>query len=120
MSTNLPTIIALGEELGLTGTVWIAVFLAAFAGFIIAVVAARQGWLGSARAKKFEKGGEMESNDMLEARRRTLMAALKELEIAHEAKEIPDDAYAPLKEEYKAQAVRVLRTLDDKKEPPSR
>ena len=89
-------------------------------GFVAATFAARQGWLGSAKAKKFEKGGQMESNDMLDARRRTLMAALKELEVAHEAKEVPDAAYAPLKEEYKAQAVRVLRSLEDKKEPPAR
>ncbi|MBI2078816.1 MAG: hypothetical protein HYT80_10685 [Euryarchaeota archaeon] len=89
-------------------------------GLVLAWLAVRQGWLGSAKAKKFEKGGGMESKDMLEARRRTLMAALKDLEVAHEAKEVPDAAYAPLKEEYKAQAVRVLRSLEDKKEPPTR
>jgi hypothetical protein len=72
------------------------------------------------KAKKFEKGGQMESSVMLEARRRTLMAALKELELAHEAKEIPDTAYAPLKEEYKAQTVRVLRSIEDKKETPDK
>lgn len=87
-------------------------------GFLIALVLARRGHIAQ-KAKKFEKGGTMESRDMLEARRRTLMAALKELELAHESKEIQDSAYAPLKEEYKAQTVRVMRNLEEKKEPPS-
>jgi hypothetical protein len=84
-------------------------------GLFIMFVLVKQGWVTVARTKKFEKGGQMESNAMLEARRRTLMAALKELEVAHDAKQIADDAYAPLKEEYKAQAVRVLRSLEGKK-----
>lgn len=87
-------------------------------GLALAAWAARRGWLGSPRPKRFEKGGQMESREMLDARRRTLMVALKELELAHESKEIPDAAYAPLKEEYKAQAVRVMRSLEEKKEPP--
>lgn len=82
-------------------------------GFALALLWMRR----SPKAKKFEKGGAMESRSVLEARRRTLMAALKELEVAHEAKEVPDEAYAPLKEEYKAQAVRVMRSLEEKKEP---
>lgn len=85
-------------------------------GLVFAYAAVRQGWLGGARAKKFVKGGEMESRSMLEARRRTLMAALKELEAAHDAKEVPDDVHGALKEEYKAQTVRVLRTIEEKKE----
>ena len=85
-------------------------------GFLLALFLARKGMIAQ-KAKKFEKGGTMESRDMLEARRRTLMAALKELELAHEAKEVPDNAYAPLKEEYKAQTVRVMRNLETKNEP---
>ena len=85
-------------------------------GFLLAVILARRGMIGQ-KTKKFQKGGAMESRQMLEARRRTLMAALKELELAHDAKEIPDNAYAPLKEEYKAQTVRVMRNLEDKNEP---
>lgn len=86
------------------------------AGFLIALMLARRGMIAQ-KEKKFVKGGAMESRDMLTARRRTLMAALKELELAHEAKEIPDNAYAPLKEEYKAQTVRVMRNLEEKNEP---
>lgn len=85
-------------------------------GFLIALMLARRGLIAQ-KEKKFVKGGAMESRDMLTARRRALMAALKELELAHEAKEIPDSAYAPLKEEYKAQTVRVMRNLEDKNEP---
>lgn len=97
----------------LTPYFWAAAGLVA--GFLIALYLARRGLFGTA-SKKFKKGGTLESGAMLEARRRTLMAALKELEIAHDAKEIPDSAYAPLKEEYKAQAVRVMRTLDEKQD----
>lgn len=85
-------------------------------GFALAYAGARRG-LWSAKAKRFVKGGEMESATMLEARRRALMAALKELETAHDAKEIPDEVHGALKEEFKAQTVRVLRTLEEKKEP---
>jgi len=86
-------------------------------GAFLVLFVIRQGWMSApGRSKKFLKGGAMESRTMLEARRRTLLAGLKELEAAHDAKEVPDDAYAPLKEEYKAQAVRVLRTLEEKKE----
>lgn len=87
------------------------------AGLILMLLAVRMGWVASRpRGAKFEKGGSLESRAMLEARRRTLLAALKDLEHAHEAKEVPDDAYAPLKEEYKAQAVRVMRNLEEKRE----
>jgi len=87
------------------------------AGIVLMLIGVRMGWVASRPQKaKFEKGGASEARTMLEARRRTLLAALKELEHAHEAKEIPDDAYAPLKEEYKAQAVRVMRNLEEKKE----
>ena len=86
-------------------------------GLFLAYVAVRQGWVSApGKAKKFVKGGAMESRAVLEARRRTLLAALKELETAHETREVPDDAYGPLKEEYKAQAVRVMRSLEEKKE----
>lgn len=86
-------------------------------GIVFMIVAVRAGWVSLASKAKFVKGGQMESKTMLEARRRTLLAALKELEQAHDVKEVPDDAYAPLKEEYKAQAVRVMRSLEEKKEP---
>jgi hypothetical protein len=87
------------------------------AGLLIMFFLLKQGLVTVRRTPKYEKGGGMESVKMLEARRRTLMAAMKELEAAHDAKEIPDEAYSPLKEEYKAQAVRVMRTLESKKEP---
>lgn len=91
--------------------------LGVLAGLFLAYVAVRQGWVQPAtKAKKFVKGGAVESMGMLEARRRSLLAALKELEQAHESKEVADDVYAPLKEEYKAQAVRVMRSLEEKKD----
>ena len=106
----------MASEQDLTKYIWSLAGL--FVGLFIMYVIVKQGWIHIQRPRKFEKGGRMESTPTLEARRRTLMAALRELEIAHDAKEIPDDAYAPLKEEYKAQAVRVMRSLDDKKDKP--
>ncbi len=97
-------------------TPYLYALVGVIAGFLIALMLARRGLIAQ-KEKKFVKGGAMESRDMLTARRRTLMAALKELELAHEAKEIPDNAYAPLKEEYKAQTVRVMRNLEEKNEP---
>lgn len=85
-------------------------------GLGVARFGAKRGWFGAPAAKKFVKGGEGESAPMLEARRRTLMAALRELEQAHDAKEVPDDVHGALKEEYKAQAVRVMRSLEEKRE----
>ncbi len=99
----------------LTQYVWGAAGL--LVGLFLMYVVIKQGWVRIRREKKFEKGGRMEGAAMLEARRRTLMAALKELETAHEADEVADEAYSPLKEEYKAQAVRVLRSLEARKEP---
>lgn len=87
------------------------------AGLFLMYVFIRQGWIKSpTKTRKFVKGGAMESKSTLEARRRTLLAALKELEHAHDAKEVDDDVYLPLKEEYKAQAVRVMRSLEEKKD----
>lgn len=102
----------------LTQYVWGAAGL--LVGVFLMYVVVKQGWVQIRREKRFEKGGRMESPSMLEARRRTLMAALKELETAHEADEVPEEAYSPLKEEYKAQAVRVLRSLESRKEDSGR
>lgn len=85
-------------------------------GLLVFYVGSRQGWFEvTAKSKKYVKAvGEPRS--VLEARRRALFAALKELEHAHEAKEIPDEAYGTLKEEYKAQTVRVMRWLEERSE----
>lgn len=53
-----------------------------------------------------------ESREMLEARKRTNMAALKELEIAKKKGEVAEGHYLPLKEELKSQTVRVMRELE--------
>lgn len=99
-------------------TDWLWIIGAFLVGFLLAYIAFRKGWIAAqAKATKFQKGGAMESRSMLEARRRTLLAALKDLEQGHETKEVGDDVYGPLKEEYKAQAVRVMRTLEEKKGP---
>ncbi len=53
-----------------------------------------------------------ESKEMLAVRKRTQMAALKELELAKKKGEITEGQYLPLKEELKAQTVKVMRELE--------
>lgn len=48
----------------------------------------------------------------LEARKRVLMASLKELELAHRSGEIPSEAYNPLKAELKGETVKVMTELE--------
>lgn len=50
--------------------------------------------------------------EQLEARKRVLMAALKELEVAHRGGEISGAVHAPLKAEFVEEAARVARELE--------
>jgi hypothetical protein len=60
-------------------------------GLFLFWVAVRQGWVSApGKARKFQKGGAMEARTMLEARRRTLLAALKDRDIAARTKGSPD------------------------------
>lgn len=53
-----------------------------------------------------------EGTEMLQARRRTLMAALKDLEKAKMNKEVPVDVYDRLKAELKKDTVTVMRAIE--------
>ncbi len=59
---------------------------------------------------------ERETTDVLEGRKRVLMAGLKELELAKANQQIETDVYDRLKAEYKKQTVTVMRALESAKQ----
>lgn len=54
-----------------------------------------------------------ESQELLALKKNLLLSLLKDIEKKHRAKDISDDTYSKLKEEYKQQAVEVMKHLDD-------
>jgi len=56
-----------------------------------------------------------ESEELLATKKTLLMNVLKEIEKKHRAKEISDESYRHLKDEYKRDAVEVMRKLEEKK-----
>lgn len=56
-----------------------------------------------------------ESEELLNAKKSLLMELLKELEKQHRAKQISDDTYHKLKEQYKQEAVETMKHLEDMK-----
>jgi hypothetical protein len=66
------------------------------------------------------EAAKRESPAILETRKRALMAALKDIELAHQNREVEDAPYDAVKADLKAQTVTVMRALDEaasKKEP---
>ncbi len=57
----------------------------------------------------------IESEEILTTKKALLMSLLKDLEKQYRAKSISDDTYSKLKDEYKQQAVDVMRKLEDLK-----
>ncbi len=57
----------------------------------------------------------IESKEILTTKKTLLMSLLKDLEKQYRAKSISDDTYSKLKDEYKQQAVDVMRKLEDLK-----
>jgi len=56
-----------------------------------------------------------ESEELLTTKKALLLSLLKDLEKQHRSKTLSDDSYNKLKEEYKQQAVEVMKKLDDLK-----
>ncbi len=67
------------------------------------------------------EAGAAEPRPVLEGRKRALLAALKELELARQAQEVPVEAYEVVKADLKRQAVAVMQALavDDGASPPA-
>jgi len=57
----------------------------------------------------------VESKELLEIKKAHLMESLKDIEKKHRAQNISDDTYSKLKEEYKQNAVDVMKKLEDLK-----
>lgn len=56
-----------------------------------------------------------ESEEMLNTKKLLLMSILKDIEKQHRAKQISDDTYNKLKDQYKQQAVDTMKKLEDMK-----
>jgi CHASE3 domain sensor protein len=54
-----------------------------------------------------------ESQELLATKKALLLSVLKDVEKQHRNKDISDDTYSKLKEEYKQDAVEVMKKLDD-------
>ncbi|MEM0467396.1 MAG: hypothetical protein QXX20_07385 [Candidatus Thermoplasmatota archaeon] len=66
------------------------------------------------RRQRFKaKTSIVETEEVLKTKKSLLLSLLKDLEKQHRAKEISDDTYHKLKEEYKQQAVLVMKKVDD-------
>ncbi|MFH1101281.1 MAG: hypothetical protein V1726_04520 [Methanobacteriota archaeon] len=69
-------------------------------------------FLGRHRKKTVRSSG-VESEELLTTQKNLLLTVLKEVEKQHRAKTISDETYTKLKDEYKQQAVLVMKKLDD-------
>jgi hypothetical protein len=56
-----------------------------------------------------------ESEELLNTKKTLLMETLKDIEKRHRAKEISDDTYHKLREQYKQQAVETMKKIEDMK-----
>lgn len=64
------------------------------------------------KTSKFKNTG-VESEELLTTKKALLMSLLKDIEKQHRSKQISDDTYHKLKEQYKQQAVDAMKKLDD-------
>lgn len=99
------------------GFSWVALAVGVVVGIALWAVLVQRGLVQS-RARRQVAGVAahetqgLESTPVLEGKKRALLAALKEIEVARQANEIPVDVYDAIKAEYKKQAVAVMRALD--------
>ena len=65
------------------------------------------------KTKVVETGSE--SEELLNTKKTLLMSVLKDIEKQHRSKQISDDTYHKLKEQYKQQAVETMKKIEDSK-----
>ncbi len=80
--------------------------------FVIVVVLITIVLLSLRKQRSKVKKSIVESKETLETKKTLLMSLLKDLEKQHRSKTIADDTYNKLKEEYKQQAVEVMKKLE--------
>ena len=70
----------------------------------------------SVRSKKKMEKRESESTELLEAKKELLMNVLKEIEKRYRSKELSEDIYNRLKEDFKRETVNIVRKLEEMKQ----
>ncbi len=95
-----------------------SILIGLIAGVAVWYVLVKQGLVQKQRKQEVAVAAHKEvaaaaPRPVLEGRKRLLMAALKDLEMARMNKEIEDDAYDTLKADFKKQAVTTMRALEE-------
>lgn len=83
--------------------------------FILVVILIASTLLLMRKQRRTVKRSVTESEEVLQSKKSLLLSILKDVEKKHRAKEISDSTYTKLKEEYKQQAVDVMKKLENTK-----
>ena len=81
--------------------------------FLLVVLLVASTLLLMRKQRKKAKKSIVESEETLSTKKTLLLSFLKDVEKKHRAKDISDETYNKLKEEYKQQAVNVMKKLED-------
>jgi preprotein translocase subunit YajC len=81
--------------------------------FILVVILIASTLLLMRKQRRNVKKSVTESEESLQSKKTLLLSILKDIEKKHRAKEISDSTYTKLKEEYKQQAVDVMKKLEN-------
>ena len=65
------------------------------------------------RRKTPKTSSDTESKEILEIKKALYLSMLKDIEKQHRGKQISDEAYSKIKNEYKQQAVTVMQKLEE-------
>jgi len=104
---------------GAASTNWLFIGVAFLAGLIVWALLVSRGMVQRKSRKQVAttaahvEAAQAEPLTVLEGRKRALMAALKEIELARQANEIDVPTYDTLKAELKKEAVTVMRAIDE-------
>lgn len=83
--------------------------------FMLVVILIASTLLLMRKQRRTTKKSVIESEEVLQSKKALLLSVLKDVEKKHRAKEISDSTYTKLKEEYKQQAVDVMKKLENTK-----
>ena len=83
--------------------------------FLLVVILITSTLLLLRKQRSKAKRSIVESEEILTTKKALLLSLLKDIEKQHRSKTVSDDTYNKLKEEYKQQAVDVMKKLEDLK-----
>lgn len=83
--------------------------------FILVIVLIASTLFLMRKQRKKVKKSIVDSTETLTTKKALLLSILKDIEKKHRAKDISDETYHKLKDEYKQQAVEVMKKIEDKK-----